>query len=152
MTTETRLSPDTPPTQEYILRAMSQNYADGNIWDRLDIEVCAKAADEIKRLREDLISKDRAWDIAMRRLDAAEKKLALDHAWLKGVTVADPVASVCKVLCQSKVFETGQGTCALICMEQLGNPRKRGCYHAARVHDRMAISILEALTATEEKS
>ena len=58
----------------------------------------------------------------------------------------DPHAIICKTLCQSKVFETGQGTCALVCMDQLGEPRKRGCYHASRVHDRVAVSILEALT------
>ena len=62
------------------------------------------------------------------------------------VATDDPVATICKVLCQSKVFETGQGTCALICMDQLGNPRKRGCYHASRVHDRIALAILEALS------
>ena len=43
-------------TQEYVLRAMSKNYANGNLWDDLDLEVCAKAADEIKRLR-DLIGR-----------------------------------------------------------------------------------------------
>lgn len=42
----------TEQTQEYVLRAMSKNYAPGNTWDHLDIEACAKAADEIKTLRE----------------------------------------------------------------------------------------------------
>lgn len=40
-----------PPTQEYTLRAMARNYADGNLWDKLDREACFKAADEIKALR-----------------------------------------------------------------------------------------------------
>jgi hypothetical protein len=35
-------------------------------------------------------------------------------------------------LCQSRKFETGQGTCALICMENI-NPRAFGCPHALRV-------------------
>lgn len=38
-------------TQEYVLRAMARNYADGNSWDHLDRETVLKAADEIKALR-----------------------------------------------------------------------------------------------------
>ena len=38
-------------TQEFVLRAMSKNYSPGNLWDALDLEACAKAADEIARLR-----------------------------------------------------------------------------------------------------
>jgi len=38
-------------TQEYTLRAMGQNYEDGNLWDGLDREAVLKAADEIKNLR-----------------------------------------------------------------------------------------------------
>lgn len=41
-------------TQEYVLRAMATNYAPGNLWDKLDLETCIKAADEIKRLNEAL--------------------------------------------------------------------------------------------------
>jgi hypothetical protein len=57
----------------------------------------------------------------------------------------DLVKVICDVLCKSKVFETGQGTCALVCMDQLGDPRKRGCWYATRVHDRVALAVLEAL-------
>jgi len=32
-------------------------------------------------------------------------------------------------------------------MDQLGDARKKGCYHAKRVHDKVAHSILEALAA-----
>jgi hypothetical protein len=42
---------ETDATQEYVLRAMANNYADGNSWDHLDRETCIKAADEIKMLR-----------------------------------------------------------------------------------------------------
>lgn len=46
-------------TQEYTLRAMANNYKNGHSWDHLDGEVVTKAADEIKRLREELaISRD----------------------------------------------------------------------------------------------
>lgn len=62
-------------------------------------------------------------------------------------SIEDPVKVISKALCQSRVFETGQGTCALVCMDQLGDARKKGCYHAERVHDKMAIAILEALVA-----
>jgi hypothetical protein len=59
---------------------------------------------------------------------------------------SDPLKTICKVLCESGIFETGQGTCACACMDQLGNPRKKGCYHAERIHDKLAHSILEALS------
>jgi hypothetical protein len=39
-------------TQEFTLRAMVANYADGHSWDHLDGEACLNAADEIKALRE----------------------------------------------------------------------------------------------------
>lgn len=77
---------------------------------------------------------------------------ALRDLWLSAMTEGepatgseDPVKTICDVLCKSRVFETGQGTCALTCMDQLGAPRKRGCHHAQRVHDKIAHSILEAL-------
>lgn len=53
--------------------------------------------------------------------------------------------AVCLVLCRSGKFETGQGTCALICMDQLGNPRKNGCHHAMKVHKDLAYTIVKAV-------
>ncbi len=38
-------------TQEYTLRAMARNYANGHAWDKLDAETCTAAADEIRNLR-----------------------------------------------------------------------------------------------------
>jgi hypothetical protein len=52
---------------------------------------------------------------------------------------------VAKALCQSGKFETGQGTCAAICMQFLGNPRKSGCGECERVHGGLADQILKAL-------
>lgn len=49
------------------------------------------------------------------------------------------------VLCKSGKFETGQGTCALICMDQLGDPRKSGCTHVCEVHEKLARDILHAI-------
>ena len=56
-------------------------------------------------------------------------------------------ALVTKAICQSGKFETGQGTCAAICMEVLGSARSgpHGCPHSARVHGRLAASIADAL-------
>lgn len=51
------------------------------------------------------------------------------------------VEEVARTLCQSGKFETGEGTCALICMDQLGDPRKNGCHHAATVHKALAAAI-----------
>lgn len=38
-------------TQEFTLRAMANNYANGHQWDKLDGEACIKAADEIASLK-----------------------------------------------------------------------------------------------------
>jgi hypothetical protein len=38
-------------TQQYNLKAMAKNYADGHRWDHLDSEACIKAANEIAELR-----------------------------------------------------------------------------------------------------
>lgn len=54
--------------------------------------------------------------------------------------------AICKALCRSGKFETGQGTCALICMGQLGDPRKKGCVHAISVHNDLAEQIVIALS------
>jgi len=48
-----------------------------------------------------------------------------------------------KVICRSGRFETGQGTCAMLCMEFLGDPRKNGCPHALKIHGKLALAVLE---------
>lgn len=45
-------------------------------------------------------------------------------------------------LCKSGKFDTGQGTCALVCMDQLGDPRKSGCSHCITVHGALADAIM----------
>lgn len=52
-------------------------------------------------------------------------------------------------ICKSAKFETGEGTCALLCMDQLGDPRKNGCHHATTVHKLLAESVLAALRSTQ---
>ena len=47
-------------------------------------------------------------------------------------------------ICRSRQFETGQGTCAVICMDQLGDPRARGCCHAKNVHKSLANAVNKA--------
>lgn len=42
-----------------------------------------------------------------------------------------------RVLCKSGKFETGEGTCALICMDQLGDARKN-CSHRMEVFGKLA--------------
>jgi len=55
----------------------------------------------------------------------------------------EPIA---RAICKSGKFETGQGTCAAICMEQLGDARRQ-CSHAARVHGKLAERIYDAALA-----
>ena len=52
--------------------------------------------------------------------------------------------AIAQVLCRSGKFETGHGTCSLFCMDQLGDPRKRGCSHSAEVFKQITSKILAA--------
>jgi len=49
---------------------------------------------------------------------------------------------ICKALCKSGKFETGQGTCAPICMEQLGEARKY-CSRREQVFGKLAEQIIQ---------
>lgn len=51
---------------------------------------------------------------------------------------------IARAICKSGRFESGEGTCALLCLDQLGDAR-RNCSHATDVHNRMATQIEEAL-------
>ena len=53
---------------------------------------------------------------------------------------------VSRAICKSRKFETGEGTCALLCMDQLGYVRDR-CRHVLDVHGEMTHHILDALDA-----
>jgi hypothetical protein len=51
---------------------------------------------------------------------------------------------IARAICKSGKFETGQGTCAVICMDHLGVARTN-CSHASRVHAALAQRISDAL-------
>ena len=55
--------------------------------------------------------------------------------------------AIATMLCKSGKFETGEGTCAFVCMGRLGDVRKDGCSHAKRVHAKLAATIAEGLRA-----
>lgn len=71
---------------------------------------------------------------------ATMKRIAAEA--LASLQGEDAVERVARTICQSGKFETGQGTCAVICMDQLGDVRKKGCGHCTRVHGAMARAIL----------
>lgn len=58
------------------------------------------------------------------------------------------IEAVAMALCKSGKFETGEGTCALLCMSQLGNAR-RGCSYRGQVHGNLAEQIVRAIAKTE---
>ena len=60
--------------------------------------------------------------------------------------MADKIANVARALCQSGKFETGEGTCALLCLDVLGNARggPHGCPHVVQVHGDLARATIEA--------
>lgn len=60
--------------------------------------------------------------------------------------------AVARALCESGKFETGEGTCSLLCMDQLGSVRKKGCNHLTRVHGKLVDSILSLLRPAEPTS
>jgi len=64
--------------------------------------------------------------------------------------MASELHTVCLVICRSGKFETGQGTCSLICMDQLGDPRKKGCAHVIEIHESLAKKIIDALSEYHE--
>lgn len=57
----------------------------------------------------------------------------------------DAIEKICHALCQSGRFETGQGTCAALCMDQLGSARKPRCPHETTVHGALADEIRKKL-------
>jgi hypothetical protein len=59
------------------------------------------------------------------------------------------VEAVAKALCKSGKFETGEGTCALICMGQLGDARRGGCSYRGQVHGKLAEQIVQAIEAAK---
>lgn len=64
------------------------------------------------------------------------------------LSVEETAAIVAKAICKSGRFETGEGTCAVLCMEALGDARAgQGCRHTSRIHGRMAADIVAALAA-----
>ena len=54
------------------------------------------------------------------------------------------VEAIGRGICKSGKFECGQGCCAPICMEMLGEAR-RGCSHVIRVHGKLVRAILAAI-------
>lgn len=64
--------------------------------------------------------------------------------WVVPLPREEQVARVCRALCLSRKFETGQGTCAVLCMDQLGDARAK-CGHRERVHGDLACKILDTL-------
>lgn len=84
-----------------------------------------------------------------------DRKENLYGSWNDRIAASRPATqvvdreAVARAICQSGKFETGEGTCALLCMDQLGSPRKKGCCHSARVHGKLANSILSLLRRAE---
>jgi hypothetical protein len=56
-----------------------------------------------------------------------------------------PRQAICKGICLSGKFETGNGTCAFICMDQLGDDARRDCQYRDEVHAQLADAIITQL-------
>lgn len=55
----------------------------------------------------------------------------------------------CRAICQSHKFETGEGTCAPRCMDQLGNARDR-CTHVVLIHSDLARRVISAIREPDD--
>jgi hypothetical protein len=55
--------------------------------------------------------------------------------------------AVARAICKTGRFETGEGACAVLCMDALGCARQ-GCGHVERIHGKMADAVLAALSAS----
>jgi hypothetical protein len=60
------------------------------------------------------------------------------------MTTNEQVQAAARAICQSRKFETGEGTCTVLCMDQLDDVRKKGCGHCVRIHGKLAKQVLEA--------
>ena len=69
------------------------------------------------------------------------------------MTVTDEMIEAgANAICKSRKFETGQGTCAVMCMDQLGDVRAKGCAHVERIHGKLARTVIEAALSVAPKS
>lgn len=57
------------------------------------------------------------------------------------------IEAMAKAICQSGKLECGQGCCSLLCMDQLGDVRKKGCHYAVKQHGDLAASLLRTLAS-----
>lgn len=62
------------------------------------------------------------------------------------------VEAAARALCRSGRFETGEGACAVVCMDQLGEVRKKGCHHVLRVHQKLAEGVATAMLEAQASS
>ncbi len=51
------------------------------------------------------------------------------------------IEAVTQAICKSGKFETGEGTCAFVCMDQLGDARRGPCSHAFGIHNNSEYTI-----------
>ena len=63
--------------------------------------------------------------------------------------MTDMVEKVARAVCKSGKFETGEGTCALRCLDQLGSARD-SCPHVKKVHGDLARAAIRALMEPTE--
>jgi len=59
--------------------------------------------------------------------------------------VDESIAVIARSICKSGRFETGEGTCSLLCMEFLGSPRDKGCPNSTYIHKALAERIIADL-------
>jgi GNAT superfamily N-acetyltransferase len=110
-----------------------------------DAEIGAGIRDEICS-REFYMLESAQWQGIAKELRARAEKAEARLAELEARPApAELRERVARAICKTDRFDTGEGTCAALCMEQLGDPRRKGCGHALRVHGTLVDAILAAL-------
>lgn len=156
---------DTPKTQDaadwsdlprdmYVVRAWKP---DGLFWCAEVAQVPHALAPEVRYVRAIPLPADDApteasysegFNFTDEQLQAMGEAWAPAWAEAKAEQDADDaemVERVARAICKSGKFETGEGVCAMICMDSLGDIRKKGCGHCARVHGTLAHAVLSAM-------
>ncbi len=54
----------------------------------------------------------------------------------------EALKAVTQAICKSGKIETGEGTCAFVCMDQLGSAREGPCSHALGIHNKLAKDVI----------
>ena len=113
-------------------------------------EVAMSLFDQIRRFTPGWvcvrIRGDAFWEVVQPR----SQKAVLEAMNTRPPITDEAIERGARAICKSDRFDTGEGTCAVLCMEFLGSPRKSGCAHASRIHGHTARLAITAFIGGDD--